>query len=232
MTTRKSNEIKDLEIQNYKNWSLHYAEENEKLSNFLKQVDFDKSDLLASTKCNEMFNVLINISLKLKLDDFDIAHGLASMIEEKFEQENLSFSLGRQRNKLDEKLCKIHTFHENLTKDYASVQANLPSEKQQLNEMESNIQYKQVKLEKYKNEIKENQSYLSTVDTRLFHENILSEYTNLKAVRKAIYDVKSQLQTLQKLPPNVASASIVLDTMRAKINKLDEEIEIKFGNIP
>ena len=95
---------------------------------------------------------------KLKLDEFDqttaLNQSVASLIDANFEQAKQRIALERERNELDERLRKVHTFHETLVNDYALVKASLPSETSHLNEMETNIQYMQVKLDKYKNQIK------------------------------------------------------------------------------
>ena len=223
------NDLKEQELKNYQNWSTYYAEEAAKLQTFLTQFGFDKNDLLTSPNCVEKFNTLISIGQKLKQDEFDFSKGLASLIDSKFEQEKLCLSLERERNELDEKLHKVHTFHENLIKDYAIEKASLPSQMKQLNEMESNIQYMHVKLDKYKNQITENEAKLNEIDSKLFHENILAEFKLLEAMQMSIQEAKEKLNVYQDLPPDLDGAKIKLDTMRAQIKKLDQDIETKFG---
>ena len=95
--------------------------------------------------------------------------------------------------------------------------------------METNIQYMQVKLDKYKNQINENALKLSLVDRKLLHENIFDEFKSLEAVQASIDAAKTQLNEYQNLPPDFNDANLKLDTMRAQIKRLDEEIENKFG---
>ena len=222
-------DLREFEIKNYENWSTFYAEEAAKLQTFLKQFGFDKSDLLASRSCNEKFNALISIAQKLKQDEFDLSKGVSSLIDEKFEQEKLSLSLERERCDLDEKLRKVHMFHENLVKDYANEIALVPCQMKQLSDMESNIQYMQVKLEKYKNQINENEVKLHGVDSKLFHENIFAQFKLLEAMQASIQEAKEKLDMYQDLPPSLDDAKVKLDTMRAQIKRMDQEIETKFG---
>ncbi len=225
--------LRELELKNYQNWSAFYAEEAAKLQTFLTQFGFDKNDFLASATCCDKFNAIINVAQKLKLDEFDqttaLNQSVASLIDANFEQSKQRIALERERNELDERLRKVHTFHETLVNDYALVKASLPSETSHLNEMETNIQYMQVKLDKYKNQINENALKLSLVDRKLLHENIFDEFKSLEAVQASIDAAKTQLNEYQNLPPDFNDAKLKLDTMRAQIKRLDEEIENKFG---
>ena len=229
MSNHKSDESKELELQNYKNWSQQYAEDSSKIENLLKQVGFDKSDLLLSSKCNDMFNALISVSQRLKLNDFDVDRSVYDLITEKLEMDSEACSHEIEKNRLDEKLRKVHTLHENLTKENASLKERLPSEKNELQEKEASIQFKQIKLEKYKSQVNEAETYLNSIDKRLQHENIVDQYKSLEAFQKSIEEAKVKLEQYQHLPANIASANRKLDSFKAQINKLDQEIEIRFG---
>jgi hypothetical protein len=60
------------------------------------------------------------VAQKLKLDEFDqttaLNQGVASLIDANFEQAKQRIALERERNVLDEKLRKVHTFHERDTR--------------------------------------------------------------------------------------------------------------------
>ena len=50
-----------------------------------------------------------------------------------------------------------------------------------------------------------------------------------QAMQASIDEAKTQLNEYQNLPPDFNDAKLKLDTMRAQIKRLDEEIENKFG---
>ncbi len=86
-------------------------------------------NFLASTTCCDKFNAIINVAQKLKLDEFDqttaLNQSVASLIDANFEQSKQRIALERERNELDEKLRKVHTFHETLVNDYAQVRHHI-----------------------------------------------------------------------------------------------------------
>ena len=58
---------------------------------------------------------------------------------------------------------------------------------------------------------------------------IFDEFKSLEAVQASIDAAKTQLNEYQNLPPDFNDAKLKLNTMRAQIKRLDEEIENKFG---
>jgi hypothetical protein len=62
--------------------------------------------------------------------------------------------------------------------------------------METNIQYMQVKLDKYKNQINENALKLSLDDRKLLYENIFDEFKSLEAVHSGLEMKKTGINSL------------------------------------
>ena len=48
-------------------------------------------------------------------------------------------------------------------------------------------------------------------------------------MQASIQEAKEKLDVYQDLPPSLDDAKVKLDTMRAQIKRMDQEIETKFG---
>ncbi|CAF0713505.1 unnamed protein product [Brachionus calyciflorus] len=232
MNKKLAEEIENLELKNYKHWSSYYAKEAEKSQALLKLFGFSKNDLFLSEKCSKSFNALVSMAMQLKLEsvnETNFSISLRELISKKFDLEAKLNERVNETSDLNEKLLQLNLFRETLLKDSKSLESQISTEKENLQEIEMKIQFMKGKMEKYKTEISEMKYHNDTIDKNLFHEKILSDFQNMKIIQKQFQEARAQLDTYQGLPMNMNLAQLKIQQLANEIESLEHQIDELMG---
>jgi len=147
-----------------------------------------------------MFEYLIEIAQKLNLsgtDESSYLIALSDMFNEKHRIETIEFIKTQETHKLNEDLKQLNLFHEALKRDYEKLEFDVIDKKQNSEEIQQDIEFKQRKIEKYNYDIqkfevffkvmlcqlkifetilKNLKAYKQNIDGRLMHESIVDRH--------------------------------------------------------
>jgi hypothetical protein len=113
-----------------------------------------------------MFEYLTEIAQKLSLsgtDESSYLMALADLFKEKHKIEAIQFAKAQETNKLNEDLKRLNLFHEALKRDYEKLDFDVTNKKQNSEEVQHDIEFKQRKIEKYNYEIQKFEVLLKVI---------------------------------------------------------------------